>query len=364
MRTRILALLASLGSLTPVTAQQQPPAPVPAEIIHRIAVATAGETSVPLQEEKVSLWLDTIGGPTWYANYRKQFGSPEARDFASPGDYQSPSLDDYYMRMPGPAGFGVHLACSSLDKQQKGHRTVQGFCALANWNAFNDTADMEYRAAFIRWANELNDSADDGRWIWTLPIPAFGISTPWISGLTQGVAISVLLRAHQLTGEVKYLATARRAMAWLSKPISEGGCLSVNKSGTWIEEYPNAADPNHVFNGHLWALFGVWDYYRATKDEAAKGLFNEGVRVIKAEIDRYDTGSWVVYSQKNNQDNVIGPYMQFIIEQMKIMARITGDKFFATYAEKWGAYQNNDALFVKMGIEEFEKANQSAIAGH
>jgi heparosan-N-sulfate-glucuronate 5-epimerase len=97
--------------------------------------------------------------------------------------------------------------------------------------------------------------------------------------MTQALGVSVLPRAHQLTGDEKYMATARRAMGWISKPVEDGGCSFRNENGTWIEEYPNASDPNHVLNGHMWALFGVWDFYRATQDENAKTFFLKASRL-------------------------------------------------------------------------------------
>lgn len=321
-----------------------------------IAVRIADQVPPELRS-RFPAWFESVGGPTWYANYKARFGAPDKPPFADVRGVKSSQLGSYYLHQASPDD-GINISCDPLETHRD-NRTLQAFCALANWNALKSTADQKYRAAFMRWADELNDSADDGRWIWTSPIPALGINSPWISGLTQGVGISALVRAHQLTGDEKYLVTARRAMAWLSEPVDSGGCLSVDENGTWIEEYPNAADPNHVFNGHIWALFGVWDYYRATRDENARKLFAEGVKVIKAEIDRYDTGSWVVYSQKNKKDNVFGNYMQFIIEQMKVMASITGDEFFSSYAEKWSDYQRRDDLFVKIAVEEFKKAQDS-----
>jgi hypothetical protein len=315
-----LAAVAGLKIAFPASEFASPNLSREQPIVVRIAAQVAPEL-----QSKVPTWFGSVGGATWYANYKAKFGAPDKPLFADVGDVRSPELGSYYLH-PASPGAGINVSCNPLETDRD-DRIHQAYCALANWNAVKSIADQKYRAAFMRLADELNDGADDGRCISTAGVPALGVKPPWISGATQSLGISVLLRAHQLTGDEKYLATARRSMAWLSKPISEGGCLSVDENGTWIEEYPNADDPNHVFNGHLVALFGVWDYYRATIDDDARKLFAEGVRVSKAEIDRYDTGSWIVVSQQNKKDNVFGDYMQFTIEQMKIMARITATNF-------------------------------------
>lgn len=275
--------------------------------------------------------------------YRSQYGMPPRPLLADVRDVQSVKLGFYYLH-PQTAEDGISAGCDQLEKQPN-HRTVQAFCALANWNVYQSDPNPKYHAAFLKWSDELNSSADDGRWIWTIEIPGLGIKPPWISGLTQALGVSVLLRAYQLTGNEKYMSTARRAMEWISKSLEDGGCSSTNERGTWIEEYPNVSEPNHVLNGHLWALFGVWDFYRVTRDEDAKKLFADGVRVVEAEIERYDVGYWVVYSQKNRLDNILGLYMQFVVEQLKAMYAITENPFFMKYAEKWAAYQRDETLF-------------------
>lgn len=185
-----------------------------------------------------------------YLRYKEQYGVPNRPlPLADVRDVQSAKLGFYCLHQTTTED-GIRAGCDQL-KFQPDNRTVQAFCALANWNALQSLNDPEYRVTFLRWTDELNNSADDGRWIWTIEIPGLGIKPPWISGMTQALAVSVLLRANQLTGDEKCMATARRAMEWLSKPLEDGGCSSRDENGTWIEEYPNASDPNHVFNGAI-----------------------------------------------------------------------------------------------------------------
>lgn len=233
---------------------------------------------------------------------------------------------------------------------------MDGFCGLANWNAFLLTKDKKYHDAFIEWADLFVRTQHDGKWEWSFDLPSRNLKTPWISGLTQSLGVSLLLRAYQSTHNERYLQAAIKAFQWLKRPISSGGVAILGDGGTWFEEYPDAGNPSHVLNGHMWALFGIWDYFRVTGDPTAKKMFEDGTRVIKTNIDKYDVGYWVVYAQTNRVDNVKGNYMAFIIQQLKVLYAISGDSFFDKYSRKWEKYQKEDALFIHMAAENFLKS--------
>lgn len=173
----------------------------------------------------------------------------------------------------------------------------------------------------------------------------------WISEITQSLGVSLLLRAYQNTHDERYSKAASNAFRWLKLPISSGGVAITTSDGTWFEEYPDAKNPSHVLNGHMWALFGIWDYFRATGDPTAKQMFLDGLRVIKGNIEKYDVGYWAVYVQTNRVDCVNGSYMAFIIQQLKVLHAISGDQFFDEYSRKWGRYQQEDAFFCVYGIK-------------
>ncbi len=181
--------------------------------------------------------------------------------------------------------------------------------ALSNWDAFLLTGNEDFRDRFLEHARLLRSRQSDGRWDWQMEIPTRGLKAPWISGMTQSLGVSVFLRAYQLTGEQDYLTRATNAFKWLREPVSSGGVAIRTNEGTWYEEYPNANVPSHVLNGHIWALFGIWDYFRATRDPDAARMFMEGISILKSEINRYDVGHWVVYDQLNQVDMVKGFYL-------------------------------------------------------
>src|SRR5581483_6972327 len=94
-------------------------------------------------------------------------------------------------------------------------------------------------------------------------------------------------------------------------------------------------------------------YYRATGSVIAKALFDNDVKAIKKNMDWFDLGYWSVYSHQDRKSTVNGLYMQFIVQQMYAMARITGDPDFKALGEKWERDQATDALFVHSMAQAF-----------
>src|ERR1700730_4983810 len=84
------------------------------------------------------------------------------------------------------------------------HPTAVAQYALAQWNEYLTTAAENHRKAFLTQAHWLIDHEcrigdDAGGWPISLPHPDFHTRGPWLSALTQGGALSVLLRAYHLT---------------------------------------------------------------------------------------------------------------------------------------------------------------------
>lgn len=303
----------------------------------------------------VMKYLQSTGGGNWYTNYSKEFSAPATGELftAQTKHMTDKTLGYYYIHRPLNSAQDI-LAFQCLAKDSKAKSpTMDGFCGIANYQAFLFTKEQRYYTTFMKWANHFVERQNDGKWEWSIDVPARGIKAPWISGLSQSVGISLLLRAYQSTHDEKYLNAATKAMKWLALPISKDGVAMYTDEGTWFEEYPNKADPSHVLNGHIWALFGIWDYYRVTGDPKAKELFDNGIKVIKATINHYDTGFWVVYAASNNVDYIKGNYMAFMIQQMKVLYSITGDEFFNTYSKKWNTYQTTSSLFIHIVVNSF-----------
>lgn len=250
----------------------------------------AGRDQLEKRSVEVRTWLESIGGENWYRNYLKRFVAPtsvkELKTATLIGLFES-RLGYYYVRtLPASSASMTLFSCGSKNFEKS--PTLKALCALENRNAAMAFNDAKALAKFRSLAEWFLLSHVDGRWEWSFDLPSRDLKAPWISGLTQSLGISVLLREYQLSNDPRYLDVAAKALEWLRKPMEEGG-LSVKMSkGVFYEEYPNIAKPSHVLNGHMWALFGIWDFYRVTGDKVARKMFDDGVLALRAELPKYD----------------------------------------------------------------------------
>ncbi|HUB01327.1 MAG TPA: D-glucuronyl C5-epimerase family protein [Terriglobales bacterium] len=229
---------------------------------------------------------------------------------------------------------------------------------LANANIFFDTRDEERRQKALKAANWLASNLEQnthGLWVWNHHFDweyRDRLKAPWYSGLAQGQGISLLLRAHAMTGEEKYLEAAERAFVPVTKRIAEGGVL-FEECDLWIEEYI-VDPPTHILNGFIWALWGVFDYWRAGEDSQAREIFDRGVRSLIANLHRYDTGYWSLYERSGTRLKMLASpfYHRLHIVQLRVMAQLTGEQRFTEFAERWEGYEKRGVNRARALIEK------------
>ncbi|HQM37176.1 MAG TPA: D-glucuronyl C5-epimerase family protein [Candidatus Marinimicrobia bacterium] len=230
-----------------------------------------------------------------------------------------------------------------------------GQYGLAVFHSFLKTGQADKRAHFLRIAdwfakNAVLDEKLGAYWLTDVPKPEYQIEKPWKSAFAQSRAISVLLRAWQLTGNSLYLEMAAKALQPFQFDITEGGVTANLKIGwPFYEEYV-ATEPTMVLDGHIFSLFGIFDFVRSVTQESnrkahesAQKLFEEGVESLLNWLPEYDMGFWVRFNfcQMKHYPRVdpctIG-YLRLIVAQLKILYHITGRANFLVYSEKFSKY--------------------------
>ncbi len=223
---------------------------------------------------------------------------------------------------------------------------------LDNWELYLQTQDEKYVDVLLSQSDWLVEHQEAGKWTYNFDLKKYSLQRGWISAMAQGQAISLLLRTWQFTNDSVYFQSAREAFKLFQLTLDQNGVSFFNSdSSIWFEEYPNRLEPTHVLNGHVWALFGIWDYYRVTRDSTAKWLFEAGVNAIEDQIELYDTGFWVLYEQKPFQ-LLNGTYMDLQIDQLEVLYFLTHHDVFNVYARKWHAYYINKKYFPKIIIQK------------
>ncbi len=165
----------------------------------------------------------------------------------------------------------------------------------------------------------------------------------------QGQGISVLVRAHQLTGNDKYLASAERALESFDYEVAEGGVTARLEDGSvYYEEYP-CRPYSHILNGHVFALWGLYDFAVYRQDNRVKQMFDAGTSTLGALLPRYDTGYWSRYGLfPHPMPNVASPfYHELHIAQLQAMYRLTEMPIFDQYARRWQRQFDSWTRFIK-----------------
>ncbi|MBL7092566.1 hypothetical protein ISS22_01200 [candidate division KSB1 bacterium] len=215
---------------------------------------------------------------------------------------------------------------------------------LFHFNNYLRTSSSLSKDIFLSQANWLLEHAKDGPnksavWFYQFDLPFYDIKAPWISGMAQGQAISVLLRAFQISGEKKYLEAAQAAWRIFDVKVKDGGIISEFPDGLpLIEEYPSSSKRSSVLNGFIFAIFGVYDYFVYLQDKDAQKKFHLFIESLKENMFRYDSGYWSYYELANPRRLTAKFYHRIHIKQLESLFRITNDPFFKQFAERWQKY--------------------------
>ncbi len=220
---------------------------------------------------------------------------------------------------------------------------------LGNYNLFRRTGEPSRKGKLLiagNWLREHIELNSDSVCVWQHHFDweyRKRLRAPWYSGLAQGQGISLLLRAYKETGERGFADTAERAFESFRRSIAGGGVTVTDEYGDiWFEEYI-VSPPTHILNGFIWAIWGVYDYFRATGDPTARALFDRSVQTLRKNLPHYDLGFWSLYERSGTWMPMIASpfYHRLHIVQLQVMHRLTGDDFFADYADRWQGYLKN-----------------------
>ncbi|GEM90763.1 hypothetical protein ODE01S_21970 [Oceanithermus desulfurans NBRC 100063] len=165
--------------------------------------------------------------------------------------------------------------------------------ALGHWDMWLITKRPGEREHFLKLCDWLVENQDrQGGWsLW----PQLGLDFPSpYSAMSQGEAVSALVRAWSIAQERVYLGAASRALSVMLRTIREGGTLRTVQEGSILEEVP-AQTPNGILNGWIFALFGLYDYLLVQDDSQVRSAMEETLGTLIAYLPRYSTGYWSYY---------------------------------------------------------------------
>ncbi len=203
--------------------------------------------------------------------------------------------------------------------------------------SYHRTDHYDYIIETERFAEKLVDNAlckNEALWFpydfdWDLPGFGIKMTAPWYSGMAQGQVLSAIARLYQITENPAYLEICNQIFNSfrLLKGLSSPWIVYIDEHQYyWIEEYPEL-NPNHVLNGYIFAIFGLYDYYLIDKDDEVKSYLLASLTTIADHLQAYrQPGGSSRYCLKYHV--VHTDYHAVHTDQIKYLYRITRDPFF------------------------------------
>jgi|CZKG01.1.fsa_nt_gi cell division septation protein DedD len=142
---------------------------------------------------------------------------------------------------------------------------------------------------------------------------------PWTSGLSQGTGLEVLARAWSRFKEPADLTAAQQAVG-VFETAPPQGVMVKTPAGSLYAEYTYAPS-DHILNGFIQALVGLYEYTAITKDPLGLKLFEAGDAEARVEVPHYNTGGWSLYDQFGesnlNYHELLTEFLQHLCERTR-----------------------------------------------
>ena len=226
---------------------------------------------------------------------------------------------------------------------------------LAHYDLALD-GDSAADAMFLRcarWVEENAAAEPRGRfaiWPYTFPLRTPPVKPPWISGMAQGQALSLLARAYVKTRSAATEAVARHAAQSFCYTLSDGGIVAQSASGALFIEEVAHSPAVHILNGCLYGLFGLWEYTRVFEDPEVEAVLERCIQGVDEALPLFDMGWWSRYSLGLRWHMATHYYHEVHIRQLDQLASALNRPEYGHYARRWEAQQHSGTLRLRRNV--------------
>ncbi|WP_084620717.1 cell wall-binding repeat-containing protein [Agromyces italicus] len=169
------------------------------------------------------------------------------------------------------------------------------------------------------------------------------LSSPWYSAMAQGQALSLFVRLAEATGETRWETAADKTWTSFTQRYSSTAPWSslVIDDHLYFEEYAGDQVPLTVLNGQIFAMFGLYDYWRHRGGDPKVGAYLDGgattvlARMMPAVRVPGGVSYYCVqaaYCQNSRWQHKT--YHVIHSWQLDTLSRLTGDDRFSTWAAR------------------------------
>lgn len=237
------------------------------------------------------------------------------------------------------------VAVRIVDGKPYDHPVMQAQFMLSRLGSYEFNRDPAYLDRVRAHADRLIKTAVRSRGAIYLPYPfdfsLHGRATdmmraPWYSAMAQGQALSAFVRLYRITGDRQYLDAAQALFRSFKNPRSVGvpWTVEVDRSGyLWFEEYAKDR-PDRTFNGHVFAIYGLYEYFQLTGDHDAKLLFQAGLTSVHNYLSEMRHPGWI--SRYCLQHSVASAKYHIVhVRQLYELYSMTGARRFSRAADQF-----------------------------
>lgn len=239
-----------------------------------------------------------------------------------------PMFDPAHIRQSGPPVYHpiiiIQYGLAHFEKAREGDPGAWPvFERCAQWLTENATPDPLGR--FLTWPYQF-------------PLRTPRVDPPWLSGMAQGQAISLLARWYEWRSVPLGERIMKEAAQAFRFSVAEGGIVSILPSGArFIEEI--AKEPLiHILNGSLYGLLGLYEYLSLFPDPVLSSVLDECIAGVAERLDEFDTGYWSRYSLELRGNLADAYYHDTHIRQLRHLGRLLHRPDFSRRADRWEGF--------------------------
>lgn len=187
----------------------------------------------------------------------------------------------------------------------------------------------------------------------------------WHDAMGQGRIINLMLKAHNLTNDEKYLKEAKLLSNAYFIDISDGGLTYKTKNnGWWYEHYAHKDGLNpRVLNGMMFTMQDIHTLYEYTNDPEVKFLFDKGIIALKNDLPIYDFFGYAYYDSLKGSTTY--NYQTIHVQKSIWLYDITDEEIFLEYHNKWKSCTESCHYILKhlaLFLRELEELKQYLIS--
>lgn len=262
----------------------------------------------------------------------------------------SPSTGTYHLNSEGEYLYYPNGGSAGVD-----HPVGQAQFGLGCITSYRTETDPARKALFLTrakaQAGRLIDRHRLGRDAWWFPYgfpfthavhTGVDYGAPWYSGMAQGEALSLFVQLAGLdavTAEERATYMEAADATFASLQVADDGypwAVNINRVGhIWIQEYPGSepGSGDYTYNGMVFAMFGLWDYYTATGNTAAADLYDGCATTISRYFPLLRNTRWHSYYCQTHR--IPAPtYHQHHIDLFRQLHWQTGSPDFADHVDR------------------------------